>query len=46
MERGGVVAWGIVPAEYKIFSTETVDSLYNRYLSIRPTLHDRFRKSL
>ena len=38
MERGGVVAWGIVPAEYKIFSTETVDSLYSRYLSIRTQL--------
>ena len=23
MERGGVVAWGIVPADYKLFSTET-----------------------
>ena len=22
MEQGGVVAWGIVPAEYKIFATE------------------------
>lgn len=35
MERGGVVAWGIVPAEYKIFATETVDSLYKKYCDIR-----------
>ena len=32
MERGGVVAWGIVPADYKLFIGETVDSLYARYL--------------
>ena len=38
MERGGVVAWGIVPAEYKIFATESVDSLYKRYLAIRTQL--------
>jgi hypothetical protein len=35
MERGGVVAWGIVPAEYKLFATETVDSLYAKYSAIR-----------
>jgi len=38
MERGGVVAWGIVPAEYKIFATETVDSLYAKYRDIRAQL--------
>jgi hypothetical protein len=38
MERGGVVAWGIVPAEHKIFATETVDSLHSRYLAIRTQL--------
>jgi hypothetical protein len=38
MERGGVVAWGIVPAEYKVFATETVDSLYGKYLAIRSQL--------
>jgi len=38
MERGGVVAWGIVPAEYKIFATETVDSLYAKYREIRTQL--------
>jgi hypothetical protein len=41
MERGGVVAWGIVPAEYKLFATETVDSLYARYLAIRTQLSSR-----
>jgi hypothetical protein len=38
MEKGGVVAWGIVPAEYKIFATETPDQLYERYLAIRTQL--------
>lgn len=46
MERGGVVAWGIVPAEYKIFETETVDSLYNRYLSIRTQLCTRVSEKI
>jgi hypothetical protein len=41
MERGGVVAWGIVPAEYKLFAVETVDSLYERYLAIRTQLTSR-----
>jgi hypothetical protein len=41
MERGGVVAWGIVPAEYKLFAAETVDSLYERYLAIRTQLTSR-----
>ncbi|HVP95450.1 MAG TPA: hypothetical protein VMS89_09820 [Methanoregulaceae archaeon] len=35
MESGGVVAWGIVPAEWRVFSNETTDSLYERYLAIR-----------
>ena len=38
LSRGGVVAWGIVPAEYKLFATETVDSLYARYRAIRTQL--------
>ena len=38
MERGGVVAWGIVPAEYKIFANETTNSLYERYLAVRTQL--------
>ena len=46
MERGGVVAWGIVPAEYKIFATETVDSLYEKYLAIRTQLCSRMPEKL
>ena len=38
MEHGGVVAWGIVPAEYKIFVSETPETLYQKYLSIRTRL--------
>jgi hypothetical protein len=38
MEQGGVVAWGIVPAEYKIFATENTESLYQKYLAIRTRL--------
>ena len=46
MERGGVVAWGIVPAEYKIFATETIESLYQRYLAIRAQLCSRMPEDL
>jgi len=46
MERGGVVAWGIVPADYKLFSTETVDSLYKKYLAIRTQLSSRMPEKL
>jgi len=46
MEHGGVVAWGIVPAEYKLFATETVDSLYERYLAIRTQLTSRVPERL
>jgi len=38
MERGGIVAWGIVPADNKLFEAETTDSLYNKYLAIRTQL--------
>jgi hypothetical protein len=38
MEQGGVVAWGIVPAEFKIFASETPDTLYQKYLAIRTRL--------
>ncbi|MDD1720035.1 MAG: hypothetical protein LUQ25_08250 [Methanoregulaceae archaeon] len=34
-EDGGVVAWGIVPADHRVFSTGTVDSLHEKYLGIR-----------
>ena len=46
MERGGVIAWGIVPAEYKIFATESVDSLYEKYLAIRAQLCTRMPEKL
>jgi hypothetical protein len=46
MERGGVVAWGIVPADYKLFSTETIDSLYGKYLAIRTQLSARMPEEL
>ncbi len=46
MERGGVIAWGIVPAEHKVFATETVDSLYDRYLAIRTQLCTRMPEKL
>lgn len=46
MERGGVIAWGIVPAEYKVFETETVDSLYEKYLAIRTHLCTRMPEEL
>jgi hypothetical protein len=34
-ESGGVVAWGIVPADYRIFAVETRESLLQRYREIR-----------
>jgi hypothetical protein len=46
MERGGVIAWGIVPAEHKIFTTETVDTLYEKYLAIRTQLCTRMPAEL
>jgi hypothetical protein len=49
LERGGVVAWGIVPADFRLYEKETVTSLFNRYQDIRrelctwidPALFDR-----
>jgi hypothetical protein len=38
MEHGGVVAWGIIPAEYKIFARETPELLFQRYIAIRTQL--------
>jgi hypothetical protein len=35
MEGGGVVAWGIVPAEYEEFAGETSASLFGRFAAIR-----------
>ena len=46
MERGGVVAWGIVPADTKLFTTETTGSLYEKYLQIRTQLCARMPEKL
>jgi hypothetical protein len=46
LEAGGVIAWGIVPAEYKLFATETTDSLYRKYLAIRSRLCTRIPEEL
>ncbi len=46
MERGGVVAWGIVPSDPQLFTPETTDSLYNRYLGIRTQLCSRMPEAL
>ena len=46
MERGGIVAWGIVPAETKLFVTETTDSLYDKYLAIRAQICTRMPEKL
>jgi hypothetical protein len=46
MERGGIVAWGIVPADTKLFVTETTDSLYEKYLAIRTQLSARMPEKL
>jgi len=46
MERGGVIAWGIVPADSRIFETETIESLYQKYLDIRAQLSTRMPEHL
>jgi len=38
MESGGVVAWGIVPADERIFAGETREGLLQRYREIRQQL--------
>lgn len=35
LQRGGVIAWGIVPAELDKFDAETTDSLWDLYAIIR-----------
>lgn len=40
LEKGGVVAWGIVPAEWSLFTGETVDGLYERYRAIQRELDE------
>ena len=46
MERGGVVAWGIVPADSRIFVTETPESLYRKYVDIRTQICTRMPEHL
>jgi len=46
LEDGGVIAWGIVPAEYKLFAAESTDSLYGKYLAIRAQLCSRISEEL
>jgi hypothetical protein len=35
LEKGGVVAWGIVPSDPKVFARESVESLTAKYLDIK-----------
>jgi hypothetical protein len=46
LERGGVIAWGIVPADFRIFQKETTNSLFNRYLALRSELTVRIPEAL
>ena len=46
MERGGVVAWGIVPADSRIFTTESTEFLYQKYLDIRTQLCTKMPEEL
>jgi hypothetical protein len=46
LESGGVVAWGMVPADSGVFSSETTDSLYGRYCAIRSELCTRIPEAL
>jgi hypothetical protein len=38
LKAGGIIAWGIVPAELDKFNLETTEALWQRYLSIRNEL--------
>jgi hypothetical protein len=35
LERGGIIAWGIVPADGRVFCSEDTESLYQRYMDLR-----------
>ncbi|MDD1674306.1 MAG: hypothetical protein LUQ13_01540 [Methanomicrobiales archaeon] len=38
LESGGVIAWGIVPAEFQVFSTVSRDVLYEKMSAIRTAM--------
>ncbi|MDD1727864.1 MAG: hypothetical protein LUQ50_02195, partial [Methanospirillum sp.] len=38
LEKGGIIAWGVVPAELDKFNQETTETLWKRYLAIRTEL--------
>jgi hypothetical protein len=40
LERGGVIAWGIVPVDLPVFLQESPDSLFGRILAIRSRLEE------
>jgi len=46
MERGGVVAWGIVPSDMRVFVTESPESLFEKYCAIRTILCSRMSVKL
>jgi len=46
LEAGGAVAWGIVPADWRVFSEETLGSLYLRYCAIREEICTLIPESL
>jgi len=46
LESGGVIGWGIVPAEYAVFSTVNREELYTRYMGIRERMCDLVDSSL
>ena len=46
MESGGVVAWGIVPSDPKVFGMEAIDSLTNRYLGIRKAVTEHVDREI
>lgn len=46
LESGGVIAWGIVPSDPKVFGRETIESLTNRYLGIRKTVTEHVDREI
>jgi hypothetical protein len=46
LEAGGVIGWGIIPAEYAVFSTVNREELFTRYMDIRKRMCDLVEASL